>query len=74
MMDYDALLTGSGFAPSVEIIQQEPVGKEQATPGGGSAAATAAKSGAAPQTIVLVWFILLALLVMAHLVTLSLQK
>jgi len=76
MIDYDSMINGGQYVPIDMVSAVDQSTETMPSPGVGVTAngAVARKARASTQTIVLVWFVLLVILVMAHVVTLSLQR
>ena len=73
MIRYDDLMNGSAANPS--YASATPTAPLPTSPAGGATdLAAVGKLSENPRTVLLVWFILLALLVVSHVVTLSVQK
>ena len=78
MIDYDSLINGGQYVPADMVSAVDQSTETMPTAGRGLGVtgngAVAGRPRASTQTILLVWLILLVLLVVAHVVTLSLQR
>lgn len=69
MISADDLLNGSPISPVAGVRRTG-----RANGGTPAAAAPTATRRASPQTVLIVWFILFALLILSHVLTLQLQR